>query len=87
MTNGSQNKNSCIPIAKRPRKSRLEKEAGKITPIHLQENLKGESVLYYCVSHHHPGVIGSKVLEEKNCLNKDCINSYCRNLRVYYTKD
>jgi hypothetical protein len=50
---------------------KLERIAESIIPI-FPEEINGKKYLHYCSYFQHPGVIGEKHLEKKDCINKGC---------------
>jgi hypothetical protein len=55
---------------------KLEQISKSIIPI-FPEELNGRKYLHYCTYYQHPGIIGEKHFEKKDCISKEC-NHYQR---------
>jgi len=51
----------------RSKKSRLERQSSRFTPIGVKHDDRG-NYINYCTFGCHPGIVGDKILQERQCV-------------------
>ncbi|MBT4376586.1 hypothetical protein HOD29_04395 [archaeon] len=63
----SEETTNIINAIKAQSPSKLEKISRKIIQA-IPDEIKGKRYIHFCTYNPHPGIIGSKILEERHCL-------------------
>ena len=59
---------TCLAGSERSRGKKYDEAVTWLLPEAIPDEIKGKRYIHFCTYNPHPGIIGSKILEERHCL-------------------